>query len=122
MIGACVDASVIIIERIILLRASLPHTFKTRTIIKALHSIDAQHCQTQLGMQLREGWFAQAYRTAPHHTSDDAADGVTFLLHIQNQLFHLLCLHGVSTAHRIHLYLSKVQILVTTLHGNMTYL
>ena len=73
-------------------------------------------------MEFVELRFADACRTATHHTTDDAAHGVALSPHVGDELFHQPRLLRVGTAHSIHLCHREVVVAVVVLQGDASYL
>ena len=84
-VGTGVDASVVVVEYVVLLGAEEVHATEAFAILKSLHGIDAEHGSTQRGMQFAEDRLSQSDGTALHHTGDDSPDGVSLAFHTGNQ-------------------------------------
>lgn len=92
------------------------------TILETLDGVDAQHRCTQLGVQLVELRLAQSPWTALDDASDDTANGVAFSLDGCDEIFHLLRLLLVWTAHDVVLYRVEVILVVISVEGDVAYL
>ena len=89
---------------IILLTSAGNNSGKSLAIFKTLHGIDSEHGSTQLCMKLVKLWLAQSYRATLDDAGDDSANRIAVSLYLGNEIFHLLRLPLVRTAHRIIFY------------------
>ena len=107
---------------VILLTSAGSNSGKPLAIFKTLHGVNAKHCSTQLGMKLAKFRFAQSYRATFDDASDDSANRIAVGLNLGDEIFHLLRLLLVRTAHRIILYGVKVIQMIIFLQRNTAHL
>ena len=90
VVGLCFHLPLRPVHAIIRRRAF--HRRKTEAVSKfdALHGGDGEHHVGQLALQRIKEGIAKPYGKAGHHTFDDAADGVSLRLGIEDGGFHLL--------------------------------
>ena len=109
-------------KHIILLTATLTYAIEAQAIFKAFHSIDAEHCSPQLGMELVKLRFTQPHRTAFDDTSNDSTDGVPVGFDLSDQGFHLLCLFLIRTTNDVGVDLRKVVMCIVSFQLDVTNL
>ena len=109
-------------EYVVLLGATLGDSRKAVAIFEALHRIDAQHGSTQLGVQLAKLWFAQSYGTTLDDTGNDATNGVALCLDLLDELYHLLSLLWIRTAHGIGLRQREVVAVIVVVQRDRAHL
>ena len=107
---------------IILLTSAGSNSGKSLTIFKTLHGVNAKHGSTQLGMKLAKFRLAQSYRATLDDASDDSANRIAVGLNLGDEIFHLLRLPLVRTAHRIIFYGVKVIQMIIFLQRDAAYL
>ena len=118
VVGARVDAPVVVIEEVILLRAGQVHASEAFAIFEALCCIDAEHGGPQCGVEFAEGGLAQSDRAAADDTRDDAAYGVATAFHGGYQRLHLPRLFRVGAAHRVLFDEAEIIVRVGTFEGD----
>ena len=107
---------------IILLTSAGSNSGKSLTIFKTLHGVNAKHGSTQLGMKLVKLRLAQSYRAPLDDASDDSANRIAVGLNLGDEIFHLLRLPLVRTAHRIIFYGVKVIQMIIFLQRDAAHL
>ena len=122
VIGACVYASVVMVEHIVLLATTQGHVVEALAIGKAFYGVDAEHGMTQGCMELSESRLSQAYGASLDDTADDATDGIAFGLYLLDEGSHFFGLYGVGATHIVGLNQIEVVFLVVLFQLYVAYL
>ena len=121
-VGTCPDASVVVIENVILLASFLVHAAESLSVFESFYGIDAQHGITQGRMQLSEYRLPQSDRTAFDDAGDDTSDGIAFAFDVEDVLFHDFGKFHIRTTDRILFDVAQIVLGVVFIQLIDTYL
>ena len=101
VVRACGDASVVVAERVVMLRAKIEGGVEAVAVVETFDGVDAEHSGAESRVQLAEDGFAEPDGHARDDARDDAADGVALLLDAADQRLHFGRLVGVGATHGV---------------------
>ena len=122
VVGAGVDAAVVIVEDVVLLGAAGCHTCEAFAVLESFDGIDAEHGSSQSSVQLVKGGLAKAYGTTLDDASDDATDGVALRLDFGNKGLHGCCLCRIGATDSIGLGEGEFVLVVVVLQSDVSHL
>ena len=122
VVGTCIDATLVVIEHIVLLASAQSHVVEPFAISKSLHGIDAEHRMAKCCMKFTEGRLSQSHRASLDDTRDDTANGIALSLHLLDESGHFFGFRWVRATHIIGLDQVEIVFLIVFFQFDLAYL
>ena len=101
VVGMRFDASVVVIEHVVLFGAFHLQSFEAFAVFKRFCGVDTEHAGGKGGLEFAVNGLSQSDGASFDNAGHHAADGIAFALYLEDKLFHFFGFLRVGATHRV---------------------